>query len=448
MVACLPLSSVCHYGVATLSHGWPSLRGVDRIAVTGLYCFALGVFAAPALANVGLGLLALAAAARPRAAWSALSRHPVCLPLLALALYLAAQAVRLALAPGLTAAGAGVLADLAKLALLLPLGIAVAGQAGRAGRALALAGLSLLLCMALHTRPAVLWQALGDGQTRLGFGLPMIAFGLYAATALLGLVLLVPAYTARLPGARRYVLLATAAAAMVVVGMGLLLCRSRGAWLALALTLPPCAVWTLWRGVLPRPALAGLAAVLLAGVLINGEAVARRVADDRAAYEALAVLMGVPAAAHAQPAALPGDSVGLRLRLAELALVRWLEQPWLGLGPDAGRQIVVHAGDPELAAMAHLHNTYLELLVRFGVLGLAGLAAVLVGLGVGVRRAVRTAALAPPIVIFLAGALSITLIWSAFDFRLLTQDFRFYTVLLGGIAFGLGLPRREATCAS
>jgi O-antigen ligase len=422
---------------------------VDRFAVTALYLFALGVFAAPALANVALGLLLLAAAAQPHQTLRLVARHPASPALLALGLLLTAQAAGLALSTGLSGGDVAVLADLAKLTLLLPLGLAVAGKSSRAGRALALAGLSLLLCMALHARPSELWQALSEGHTRLGFGLPAIAFGLYAATALLGVLLLVPTYAARLPSSPRRALLVAAGAALALIGMGLLACRSRGAWLALALTLPPCAVWAWRRGGVPRPALAGLGAVLLVGLVMNGEALARRLADDSATYRALVGLSDVPATGTpARLAALPADSVGLRLRLSGLALERWLEHPWFGRGPDAGRQVIAQADDPELAAMSHLHNTYLELMVRFGVVGLAGFGAVLVGLGLGLQRAVRSGALPPQLGVFLGGALAVALVWSAFDFRLLTQDFRFYTVLLAGIAFGLGLPRREAPCAS
>ena len=432
-----------------LSHKRPSLRGVDRFAASALYLFALGVFAAPALANVGLGLLVLGAAARPRHTLLALTRHPAWPALLALTVFLAAQAAVLALSSGLSEADIAVLADLAKLILLVPVGLAVAGKSSRAGRALALAGLSLLLCMALHARPSELWQALSEGHTRLGFGLPAIAFGLYAATALLGVLLLVPNYAARLPSLPRRALLVAAGAALALIGIGLLTCRSRGAWLALALALPPCAVWAWRRGGLPRPALAGLGAVLVAGLVMNGEALARRLADDGATYRALVGLCDVPAAGTpARLATLPADSVGLRLRLSGLALERWRERPWFGHGPDAGRQIIVQADDPELAAMAHLHNTYLELLVRFGVVGLAGFGAVLAGLGAGLHRAARAGTLPPQLGMFLTGTLAITLVWSAFDFRLLTQDFRFHVVLLAGIAFGLGLPRREAPCAS
>lgn len=432
-----------------LSHKRPSLRGVDRFAVSALYLFALGVFAAPALANVGLGLLVLGAAARPRHTLLALTGHPAWPALLALALVLAVQAAVLAPSSGLSEADIAVLADLAKLILLVPVGLAVAGKSSRAGRALALAGLSLLLCMALHARPSELWQALSEEHTRLGFGLPAIAFGLYAATALLGVFVLAPTCAGRFPASQRRALLVVAGAALALVGTGLLVCRSRGAWLALALTLPPCALWAWRREAVPRPALAGLGAVLVAGLLLNGEALARRLADDGATYRALVGLCDVPAAGtRSELAALPADSVGLRLRLSGLALERWRERPWFGHGPDAGRQIIVQADDPELAAMAHLHNTYLELLVRFGVVGLAGFGAVLAGLGAGLHRAARAGTLPPQLGMFLTGTLAITLVWSAFDFRLLTQDFRFHIVLLAGIAFGLGLPRREAPCAS
>lgn len=422
---------------------------MDRFVASALYLFALGVFAAPALANVGLVLLVLVAAARLRHTLLVLTGHPAWPALLALTLFLATQAAALAFSTGLSQADVAVLADLAKLTLLVPLGLAVAGQATRAGRALALAGLSLLLCMALHARPGAVWQALSDGYTRLGFGLPAIAFGLYAATALLGVFLLAPTCAARFPASQRRALLVVAGAALALIGAGVLVCRSRGAWLALGLTLPPCAAWVWHRGVLPRPALAGLGAVLVAGLLLDGEALARRLTDDGGTYRALAGLSDGPAAgARSVLAALPADSVGLRLRLSGLALEHWRERPWFGHGPDGGRQVIAQADNPELSAMAHLHNTYLELLVRFGVVGLAGFGAALAGLGFGLHRAVRAGALPPQLAVFLVGALAITLVWSAFDFRLLTQDFRFHTVLLAGIAFGLGLPRREAPCAS
>lgn len=430
-----------------MSHRGFSLRGVDRVAVTGLYLFALGAFAAPAAANVGLALTALAALGRPRTTLAVLRRHPAGLPLLALAGYLILHGAGFGLARGLSAADVDTLGDLAKLVLVLPVGLAVAGEPSRARWALLLAGVSLLLCMELHVTGAELRQALADGVTRLGFGLPMIAFGLYAATALLGLFLLVPAAVGRLPAPQRpaAVVLSTAAAALV--GVGLLLCRSRGAWLALALVLPVCAGALLRQGRLPRPAVAGLGVLLAGGLLLGGESVARRVGDDQAAYAALAGMVQAPSGGAALDA-LPPDSVGLRLRLSGLGFERWLERPLVGHGPDAGKRMIAAAADPALRSMAHLHNTYLELLVRFGAFGLIGFGAVVAGFAAGLRGAARRGGLVPELGLFLAGALALTLIWSAFDFRLLRQDFRFHAMLLGGIALGLGLPRREAPCAS
>lgn len=422
---------------------------MDRIAVTGLYLFALGAFAAPAAANVGLVLTALAALGRPRGALAMLRRQPLWLPLLVLVAYLILHGTGFALARGLSAGDVEVLQDLAKLGLVLPVGLAVAGQPSRARRALLLAGTGLLLCMALNTHWAELAQALTDGVTRLGFGLPMIAFGLYAAAALLGLLLLTPAFIEALPtaGQRRAALVAMTAAA-ALLGMGLLLCRSRGAWLALALVMPVCAGLMLRRRRVPRPAFAALGVLLVGGLLLGGESVARRLGDDSAAYQALADMAQVQDVGPIFDA-LPLDSVGLRLRLFGLGFERWRERPLTGLGPNAGDGVIAAAGDPVLHSMAHLHNTYLELLVRFGALGLAAFAALVGGLAAGVRREVRSGAVPAELGLFLGGALALTLIWSAFDFRLLTQDFRFYAVLLGGIALGLGLPRRGVVaCAS
>lgn len=98
--------------------------------------------------------------------------------------------------------------------------------------------------------------------------------------------------------------------------------------------------------------------------------------------------------------------------------------------------------------MAHLHNTYLDLAVRLGLVGLLLAAALPGSLVLGLRRAVRDGLQAPDLLRFLSGALVLTAVWSLFDSRLFTLDFRLYAVLLGGIALGLAVPQRGRTCAS
>ena len=222
-------------------------------------------------------------------------------------------------------------------ALVLPVGLAVAGQLSRARRALLLAGTGLLLCMALNTRWAELAQALTDGVTRLGFGLPMIAFGLYAATALLGLLLLTPAFIEALPapGQRRAALAAMTAAA-ALLGAGLLLCRSRGAWLALGagdagVRGPDAAPAARCRARRSRP-WACCWSVDCCWVASRWRAdwvtTARR--TRRLAGH------GAGRGGRADLDALPQDSVGLRLRLFGLGFERWRERPFTGHGPNAG----------------------------------------------------------------------------------------------------------------
>ncbi|MDD3651684.1 O-antigen ligase family protein, partial [Immundisolibacter sp.] len=145
---------------------------------------------------------------------------------------------------------------------------------------------------------------------------------------------------------------------------------------------------------------------------------------------------------------MPDNSVGLRLKASRLAADAIRQRPWFGHGAEAGEALLAGAGDPALGQLAHLHNTYAELALRFGLVGLALAAAVVAALATGVARRARDEPALADLARFLAGVLVLTAVWSLFDFRLFRLDFRLYVALLAGIAFGLGLPRQEAPCAS
>jgi len=299
------------------------------------------------------------------------------------------------------------------------------------------------------------WGELADLYTpgrRVDFGFTSVAAGLYCAAGLLGVLALVPA---ALPaaGRRQAVVVVAAAVAVAVLTAALLLSGSRGAWLALLLALPVClsGPWLTRRSL--RPVQAALALCMVVVLLAGGESVARRLGDDAPAYQALiaTVQAADDAAADRAWRAIPHNSVGLRLHLWRLAFDSWRQQPLVGHGLGAPRELIAGAPDPQLRPMAHLHNTYLDLAVRLGVIGLLLAAALPGSLALGLRRAAGDGLQAPDLRRFMFGALVLTAVWGLFDSRLFTLDFRLYALLLGGIALGLGLdlPRRGGTaCAS
>lgn len=423
---------------------------MDRSAYFCLLLFAASLFVLPALANVALASAGLLMLLRPRSAWERLRGHPLWLPLALALAYLAAHLSWQAFAAGHVPPPAREEAlDLLKYLLLVPVAWVVAGRPRRARWLLALAGAGLVVRVLAQTPWGELADLYATGR-RLDFGFTSVAAGLYCAAGLLGVLVLVPA-AAPVSGRRRGVVLVAAAVAVAVLTAALLLSGSRGAWLALLLALPVClsGAWLRRRSL--RPVQAALGLSMLAVLLVGGESVARRLGDDAAAYRALIVTVqaGDDAAAERAWRGIPHNSVGLRLHLWRLAFDSWRQQPLLGHGLGVHRELIDGSPDSGLRQMAHLHNLYLDLIVRLGVVGLLLAAAVPGSLALGLRRAVRDGLQAPDVLRFLLGVLVLTAVWSLFDSRLFTLDFRLYTLLLGGIALGLGLPRRGATaCAS
>lgn len=419
---------------------------MKRLAYSSVLVFAASAFVLPALANAALILAAAALLAQPALAWQRLRGHPLW-PVLGVALtYLLLHSAVSAATGVLPAAGQDALLDLLKLLLLVPVGWVVAGDPRRARCLLAVAAAGLLLRLLMFSPPAQWLAVLGDPGRRLDFGFAAIASGLYCAAALLGLLVLLPG---RVPagGWARAAALGGGLLVATLLAAGLLASRSRGAWLALLLSLPVALSAPARRG---RLALALLGAGILVAVLVGGPAVTRRLGADAPAYPALAQVLGARDAAAADDAwqQMPHNSVGLRLHVWRLAGATWWQRPWFGHGAGAGEAILADASDPALRDLAHLHNTYVEIALRFGLIGLLLAAALVAALAVGVARRIQDGLEIPDLARYLAGALVLTAVWSLSDFRLFRLDFRLYTVLLAGIALGLGLPRREASCAS
>lgn len=419
---------------------------MERLAYFCVLVFAASAFVLPALANAALIVAAMLLLARPTAAWQRLRGHPLW-PVLGLALgYLLLHAALLPTADAPSTANRNALLDLLKLLLLVPVGWAVAGDPRRARALLALAGAGLLLRLLLHAPPGQWLAVFGDPTRRLDFGFTAIASGLYCAAALLGLLLLLPG---RVPGTgwtRAATLLGGLLAATLLTA-GLLASRSRATWLALLLASPIVLAATGRHG---RPALALLGAGVLATVLVGGSAVAHRLGADAAAYPALTRVLGAHDAVAADDAwqQMPYNSLGLRLHVWRAAIEAWWQRPWLGHGAGASEALLAGAANTPLGALSHLHNTYAELALRFGLIGLLLAGAMVATLAAGVVRRGREDRAMDDLVRLLAAVLVLTAVWSASDFRLFRLDFRFYVVLLAGVALGLGLPRRCPPCAS
>ena len=212
------------------------------------------------------------------------------------------------------------------------------------------------------------WEK-GLAGGRLRFGMNPQRSALFFATALLGLLFLArDVWGDRLERHfRRRV--ALWGLAILLMTMGLLFTQTRGAWIAvvtgLAASLPMLLIgrtaparrgWTV----------AGSAMGLLLVVAIGAGQwthIASRFAEEDPVFTALQ---------SGQWQEVPNTSLGRRIRLWHWGWTSWQDSPWLGLGVDSIRPLAAASDLPRQLdgfEIPHLHNSWLELLVSTGVVG-------------------------------------------------------------------------------
>ena len=209
------------------------------------------------------------------------------------------------------------------------------------------------------------WEK-GLAGGRLRFGMNPQRSALFFATALLGLLFLARDVWGERTGRRFHLRVALWALALVLMTVGLLFTQTRGAWIAVAAglvaTLPLLVVnragrsWPLVGGAL------GLSLVLLVGASQWGH-IAGRFSEETVVFHALET---------GQWQSIPNTSLGRRIHLWHWGWTTWQDSPWLGVGINSIRPLAM-SGDVAVQLddfeIPHLHNSWLELLVATGLIG-------------------------------------------------------------------------------
>lgn len=408
-----------------------------------LLAFALFAFLGTAPAMVALaGLSLLLLAQRDFAARAILSTTVVRLALL----FLAFLAFRMLLAtirdPGTAGEHIHVARQWAMLALCIPVGYWISRVPRGRGLVmlLALTGLTLSAATEIDSRQLRLAM---EGH-RFGFGYPVNTWGLYAALVLVGISVYGPRWVSRGSLGRRCFVGTMWFLALALWAQSLLLAQSRNAMLAVAVALP-CAlalVVYLRRHQVDAPLL--LKAVLVFGVglfliiSLNHDVLSQRFAEGGA----------LQALIRGSADDMPWSSVSVRVDLWRIAAAEIEARPLIGAGPAATALLLQQAEDPTLRELRHFHQGYLEVLVRFGVVGGLLFFAWAAALGAAVVSSYRAGVASAEEIAFLSGAGLIIAIWSLNDFNLLAMEGRFLWILLAGLAFSTALPSCEAAPAS
>jgi len=419
-------------------------RTADLLGTVGLASFAFSCLFSTSGANIGLALLAGAIMLRP-APVRGLRRDPLILLAAASTAYLLLRTVwALWEMPEIRRFQISQAWAWLRLWLFLAVAWWVKGDLRQSGRLLLLALLGLLVGMALQllTHPHMV-----SSGVRTGFHLKIIAFGLYSSTAILGLSVFAPRLLGRTELHPSFVLrVGLWLIALASLVQGLIMTQSRGAWLTAAVVIPPVTLACHWNpdGQRRRPwrlrvPLVGIA-LLGCGTLVavNLRTVTARLADEREVFAA---------AWRGEFQAVPSVGFGVRVHTFRFGVTKWLERPIFGWGPGATEYLISHSGLPQLrhAQMVegewrpgpnwldHLHNTYLEVLVRFGLVGALLMVSTIGLLATGLWVAHREGRLPLDYCWFLTGTLGLMALWSLSDFRLLHPDWRSYWILMGGI---------------
>lgn len=407
------------------------------MGTTGLYCAAFGAWLSPPLSSAGQ-LLMLIGLIRLRPSWASLGRDR----LLRLSAVYTAYVLMRTLWAGVADPfhwvdhmdQAGDLVRLGFGTVLLP-----AIWMARDSRCLFRVALLALCGFAIEIgRHADGHQLATLLHSRPGFGMPVNAFGLYCAVALLCLIVLSP----RILRHRQSKPFFTISAVLLICGiaamaLGLVISQSRSAWLAIAAGGVLVAMLWWWHCRVRKGTATvnwsqivvwGLGLVVVCGMVFPfREVVFQRLTTEKQTIEAF--LGGVENDNY--------DSVSSRFYIWHLAVNSLCAKPLFGWGP-AGPQILL---DEQTSIQVRgynlrdFHNSYLEVAVQLGMVGCLFWAGFLWMLMTALADAHRKGWLPVDIYLFIAGSVLTFMVSTAFNLRTGDHNGREFVALFGGMAY-------------
>ena len=423
---------------------WPA-EWSARLGFFGLLLFAFSAWFGPAPANIALGLMLIGALMEGRQAWQTFCHNIIFWPSLALLGYILLRAALAAQEmPDLAEEQWKTAWRFAALGLFLLPAYWLARYPDKLGWVLALAMAGLIIGLGLNQDWSK-WELMLRGQRSGAEKWWYSTMGLYTATALLGLLLFAPRLLHR-----RQTRFLTAVVAItwlicvIIIVHAFFVSQTRTVWFAALLVFPPIffffiRAWLKAHPDFPRQKLVLMAIVgvaLVGGVfLANFDTISKRATQESAVYKGISKLEELSTESVAK--LVPKSSFGARFWLLSYGLELWKERPWLGWGPGTSstRYLAPKRDRQDLIIFWHLHNGYMEVLYRFGLVGAVLFALPLLLVIRATYRAHRQKETPDDLYLFLAGALFLTLIWNLTTVRLDKLDFRFYWYFLAGIAY-------------
>ena len=279
--------------------------------------------------------------------------------------------------------------------------------------------------------------------TRVKLGLPSEeGFGLYSATASLGLVLLAPRiWAADGSTSRKSIIILVWGVFLLISVQGVIMSQTRSVWLSLTvvafvLLLGNLHVWKRVGGLKSFVYLLGVTAVLVVLAYANQGAIKNRFYTEMDTTREL--LSGNFDAIDTVDEQGRVKSIGVHYHLFLFALDHLKENPWFGLGPGISKPLIKEHWVAS-KTFHHVHNSYLEMMLRLGIVGTTLIFVMLALIVYGGWRAYREQRIDRDLFMFLVAALTLHLLVCFTDFRMLHTDWRYYWFLVGGALYSFSL---------
>ena len=280
------------------------------------------------------------------------------------------------------------------------------------------------------------WQDILQGKRIFPHRMNTITFGFFAETALLGLLLI--GFSLKSSGrsdAVNYLRRALWFILLAFFIQTVIFTQSRSAWIGMLLVYPPVIAARIWHLFKYQPHKMEIRWFLTSSAILV-TAVFLILANS---YNHIADRLGQEHDDFKRFVALETDGYnewgfGVRVLLNIYGYRKWKERPILGWGPGTAFKPYNHA---------HLHNSYLEVLVRFGIVG-ATLFLVMLGLVFRALIWARARDMLPfNLILFLTGTFALAAIFCLTGYRLDKFDFRSFWTLLAGISYTFYLHRNN-----
>ncbi len=401
-----------------------------RMSLAGVYLLAFFCFLSPPVTALAEVLLLLAALLDWRHSVAVLRTFygRIFIAFVVLALLSAAWASQTFGYAGSQFEQAG---DYIQMSLFWLAGWAIYRQKIRLERVFAVVVVGMLLSLIIHFPYGQIEALLVAGDRfRIGSIHP-IQLGTYLAVLSVGLVV---ALSRLLTGSERsthhWLLAGLMLAVLAVFLTALMMTWSRGAWLAFVVGVVFVGLFKLLqllrRGRMGLRNVALLAGALSVAVLLvtalGTEKITQRLTAESHIYER--ILAG-------EIKDMPKTSVGWRVHMQVFAWQRFWERPLLGWGPYTKQ--VIDNSDLGLP-WGHLHNSYWEVLLRFGLVGGALFAAGIGWLVRGLWLSYRRDPAEEPIMLGILGGFLALAVWAMIDYKFTGWENTALLWLLAGAA--------------